>query len=420
MAIEPNKIGQASLNILLLSGPVLGIATKGFAPLLAISGMLAIVAMLMQPTSLKEINWKSAAPALPFFIFLGLSLFWTRADNGAESFLVLISVIVFTVCLSSVFFKTTEEWKNKYRNRLSISLLLGVLASLTVGTYPIIWPELLAILRNISNQTELGNIELLRQGNRSLSVTPAVVFLLAGLYWQKARGPVILLIAITFFVTANSHSQTAFLAMSGGSACFLVSYFYKYSGRKLIFVSVAFGLLTSPFIFLKSFEHKWVTNYGPQLIQQKASGEYREWIYFVYARETLTRPFFGHGFEATHNFAPDNLEDYLELARERRLGMAVATSKRNGTVQAHAHNLPLQIIFEFGYVGAFLFLPALWALLNIKFVKMGRAVRAAAVGAVIGLLLFAHSIWQSWLLASLGFLYFYITILYQREHQKND
>ena len=110
----------------------------------------------------------------------------------------------------------------------------------------------------------------------------------------------------------------------------------------------------------------------------------------------------------------------MELARERQLGMAVATSKRNGTVQAHAHNLPLQIIFEFGYVGAFLFLPALWALLNIKFVKMGRAVRAAAFGAVIGLLLFAHSIWQSWLLASLGFLYFYISILYQREHQNND
>ena len=127
--------------------------------------------------------------------------------------------------------------EKKYRNRLSISLLLGVLASLTVGTYPIIWPELLAILRNISNQTELGNIELLRQGNRSLSVTPAVVFLLAGLYWRKARWPVIILIAITFFVTANSHSQTAFLAMSGGSACFIVSYFYKYSGRKLIFVS---------------------------------------------------------------------------------------------------------------------------------------------------------------------------------------
>ena len=97
--------------MLLLSGPVLGVATKGFAPLLALSGMLAILAMLVQPASLKEIHWKSAAPALPFFIFLGLSLFWTRADNGAESFLVLILVIVFTVCLSSVFFKTTEEWQ---------------------------------------------------------------------------------------------------------------------------------------------------------------------------------------------------------------------------------------------------------------------------------------------------------------------
>ena len=75
MASEPNKIGQASLNILLLSGPVLGIATKGFAPLLALSGMLAIVAMVMQPTSLKEINWKSAAYSLAFLCLLGFEPF---------------------------------------------------------------------------------------------------------------------------------------------------------------------------------------------------------------------------------------------------------------------------------------------------------------------------------------------------------
>lgn len=406
------KFSQAGLNLLLLTGPVLGLATKGFAPLLALSGMLAVVAMLMQPQNLKKINWKSAAPGMPFLVFMGLSLFWTRADNGAESFLVVASVVVFTFSLSSAFFKTPEQWQKKYRNRLSMSLLVGVLASLAVGTYPVTWPELANIVRSISNQTELGNIELLRQSNRSLSIVPAILFLLAGVYWQKARWPVIVLIAAAFFITANSESQTAFLAMIGGSATFLIVYLYKHAGRKLIFAATAIGLLASPLFFLKSFEGKWVANYSPQLIQQKASGEYREWIYFVYAKEALTRPLFGHGFESTHSFAPERLDDYVKLANERGIPSAVSNARRNRTVAAHAHNLPLQIIFEFGYVGAFLLLAALWVLLNIEFVRNGKAVRAAAFAAAIGLLLFAHSVWQSWLLAGLGFILFYIIVLY--------
>ena len=85
----------------------------------------------------------------------------------------------------------------------------------------------------------------------------------------------------------------------------------------------------------------------------------------------------------------------------------------NNRVVAHAHNFPLQIIFEFGYLGALLFLMALWWLLNSNFTNCNRHVKAATLASVFGLLLFAYSFWQSWIVASLGFLYFLMNILYR-------
>ena len=151
-------------------------------------------------------------------------------------------------------------------------------------------------------------------------------------------------------------------------------------------------------------------NYAPQIIKQKASGEYREWIYYTYAKEALSRPLVGHGLTSTKNFSPDNLDNYKKLAQERNVSHSLV----------HAHNFPLQVIFEFGYFGAILFLAAFWWLLNIRFDKLGRATHAATLAAICGLLLFAYSLWQSWLLSSLGFLYFYMSILNGREDQNND
>ena len=149
--------------------------------------------------------------------------------------------------------------------------------------------------------------------------------------------------------------------------------------------------------------------YAPAIIKQKASGNYREWIYYTYSNEALSRPLVGHGLKSTKNFSPDGLHHYIELAKERNVPYSLA----------HAHNFPLQIIFEFGYLGAILFLVAFWWLLNLRFSNSGRTICAATLAATCGLLLFAYSVWQSWLLASLGFLFFYMSILYRREDQNN-
>jgi O-antigen ligase len=412
MAKVSEKLGQISLYFLLLAGPVLGLATKGFAPLLAISGSVAFIAFLIQPGKLKQIKLSEFIFALPFLFFIGLSLLWSQSENDGSSYFVLLMVVAFTACLLFAYESLPVDEQDKFKRLLNISLIIGIIVSISIGSYPHIWPELSTLTEEFSKQHQFANIELIRQSNRSLSLIPIFLFPLAGFYWHRARGFFISLIAAAFFISANSNSQTAFLAMLLGIIVFVFADFYKYDGRKLIFTATAIGLLASPVIFVKSFENNVVKNFAPQIIQQKASGAQREWIYYTYAKEALAKPVIGHGLRSTHNFSPDNLNSYIKLAEDRGVYLA---SREN---IAHAHNLPLQIIFEFGYLGAILFLLAFWWLLNLHFANLRLAAHAATLAAICGLLLFSYSLWQSWLLSTFGFLYFYMSILYPTERSR--
>ncbi len=408
MASASEKIGQCALYVLFLAGPTLGFATKGFAPLMAIAGSLAGISILMRPKQLSQIQIGRSVLALPFLIFIGLSLSWSQSEKGAGSYFILILVIIFTFFLQVTFQNFPPKKQIKFKQWLSASLGLGIIISLAIGSYPIIWPDLPALTAEFSNQVTLGNIELVRQSNRSLSLAPVFLFSLAGFYWHKTRWLIVPLVLCAFIVTAISNSQTAFLAVCMGATAFLFKYFYKYELKKFAFYMTAIGLLASPIVFQKSFENSVVQNYAPEIIKQRASGEYREWIYYTYANEALSKPLVGHGLRATQNFSPINFDKYIKLARERAVLPAIRQGNINGNL-GHAHNLPLQIIFEFGYCGALLFLAAFWWILNLPFGKLNHLASAATLAAICGLLLFSYSIWQSWLLASLGFLYFYIS-----------
>ena len=187
MVRVPEKIGRAALYLLLLVGPVLGLATKGFAPLLAIAGSLAFVAVLMQPEKVKQVELRKFIFAFPFLFFMGLSLLWSQADNGGRSYFLLLLVVVFTACLRISFKGMPLEEQGRYKHLLSASLLLGIIVSISIGSYPLFWPELSIITNYVSNQLTFANIELLRQSNRSLSLVPVFLFPLAGFYWHRAK-----------------------------------------------------------------------------------------------------------------------------------------------------------------------------------------------------------------------------------------
>ena len=65
MAKTSEKFCRVALYLLLLAGPVLGLATKGFAPLMAISGRIAFITVLMQPEKLRQIELRKFIFALP-------------------------------------------------------------------------------------------------------------------------------------------------------------------------------------------------------------------------------------------------------------------------------------------------------------------------------------------------------------------
>ena len=107
-----------------------------------------------------------------------------------------------------------------------------------------------------------------------------------------------------------------------------------------------------------------------------------------YASKALSKPLIGHGIKSTKDFDTSNPAHHKMLRPSEVKKAENFQLELNNRVVAHAHNFPLQIIFEFGYLGALLFLMALWWLLNSNFTNCDRHVKAATLASVFGLLLF--------------------------------
>ena len=154
---------------------------------MAIAGSMALIAVLMRPEKLKQIELSKFKFAFPFLFFMGLSLLWSKAENGSSSYLVLLLLVAFTECLRIAYESLPLDEQDKFKHLLNISLIFGIVVSISVGSYPHVWPELPALTEEFSKQFKLLNIELLRQSNRSLSLIPVFLFPLAGFYWPRAR-----------------------------------------------------------------------------------------------------------------------------------------------------------------------------------------------------------------------------------------
>ena len=81
MAKISQKISQAALYFLLLVGPILGLATKGFAPLMAIAGSMALIAVLMRPEKIKANRIEQIQICFSFFIFYGAEPFMVESGK---------------------------------------------------------------------------------------------------------------------------------------------------------------------------------------------------------------------------------------------------------------------------------------------------------------------------------------------------
>ena len=398
-----------ALYLLLLSGPLLALAVRGFAPLLALAGLAALVAFIAARPKFDMAGLKRLALPLAALAYILLSAAWGISERAGDTALRLIATIGFAALVLWVFENRPATEQQQWTNRLSLSILGGICIAVLIGPYNIYWPDLPELLED--------HFELLRQVNSSLSILPVFLFLAAAALYPRRPRLIIGLLIATIIVTALSESQTSLLSMLLGLIGFALAKVSQSLCRYVIFAALAICTLTSVPISIAAYENKWVKNYAPAIVTEKGAGNIRQWIYQIYAKETLNRPFFGHGLNGTKYFTPADFDAYTQDTQYNKgLTDHIEATGDSGMVAAHAHNLFLQLVFEFGYLGALLILAMIWR----GFTWLGHHHGAqtawlwGAIGACLGTLMFGFTLWHSWLMAALAVMVIFARIMFAR------
>ena len=200
-----NMTRQASFPILLLIGPALAFAIKGFAPILALAGLTAILALSVH-RPLPDAPWRNVpAVLLGAFVYMLVSATWGISERALDTVVRLVLVVTFTWALIAVFNSLADNQKMRWARALRWSVGLGIFVALAIGPYNVYWPD--------ARETARDYFELLRQVNNSLTVLPAFLFIFLG-SWQGARKWLqAAIIAAACVITLVSQSQTSLLAM---------------------------------------------------------------------------------------------------------------------------------------------------------------------------------------------------------------
>ena len=389
---------QASFPILLLIGPVLAFAIKGFAPILALAGLTAILSLSVR-RPLPRAPWRDV-PAVLFvaFGYVLVSATWGISERTFDTVVRLVLVVVFTWALIAAFNILEDNQKMRWARWLRLSVGFGVFASVIIGPYNIYWPSAVEFME--------AYFELMRQVNNSLSILPAFLFILLSSWQKQHRWILALIIVVAFCVTFISESQTSFLATVLALIAFALAKISVPLCRHLVFASLAVCTLASPLIFSAAYQGKWVASYAPQTFAERGAGEVREWIYYVYAQEIANRPLFGHGINGSKDFKPSNLGQYVALTNDApALHDEIQKATQSGNVAAHPHNIFLQLIFEFGYVGSLLILAAIWRFFS-WLENYADAHLApyywASFSAGLATVMFGLTLWHSWLMTAIA------------------
>jgi len=403
----PNFVSRVSsistltaLTFLLLIGPLHAFAVKGFAPILALAGLFSLMALISNRQAFVSSQIvqqvKRYGYALAFMAYAFLAVFWSSYEAALGSFLTATGIIVFTIAAIKTINQSDSHKRRIWERLLIASMIAGCVLVMIIGPYNVYWPNIAADLNY--------PFELLRQVNRSLIILPIILMLLGAVLPRNYRWLVVFGLACGFVVTYFSNSQSALLALCIGSAGLFLGYAAARFTRFIIWICLAVALLSAPLIHIASYENKWVKNYAPKVFIQKGAAEAREWLFYVYAKESLKEPIIGHGLRSGRSFEPADMRNYIAEgeARGGRVGKFVSVYKDRRNINLHPHNIFLQIIFEFGYLGAILWLLAMWQML--KRLDEGSDQQSkpwmwGAFGAGLGGIMFSHSIWQSWSLS---------------------
>ena len=286
----PNFVSRVSsistltaLTFLLLIGPLHAFAVKGFAPILALAGLFSLMALISNRQTFVSSQIvqqvKRYGYALAFMAYAFLAVFWSSYEAALGSFLTATGIIVFTIAAIKTINQSDSHKRRIWERLLIASMIAGCVLVMIIGPYNVYWPNIAADLNY--------PFELLRQVNRSLIILPIILMLLGAVLPRNYRWLVVFGLACGFVVTYFSNSQSALLALCIGSAGLFLGYAAARFTRFIIWICLAVALLSAPLIHIASYENKWVKNYAPKVFIQKGAAEAREWLFYVYAKESL-------------------------------------------------------------------------------------------------------------------------------------
>ena len=245
--------------------------------------------------------------------------------------------------------------------------------------------------------------ELVRQINRSLSLTVALVFLLMAFYHHRPVLCGILFIVMGVCLVFSSN-QSALLGWALGGlamAVFANRYLRAPALRLTQALLLAAALLVAPAMQF-NYEQQLAAQLVPADLARKSSSNIRTWLYGATASQAIQRPLLGHGSGASRNLPLDALNlDALQIIQTAPSSVNKANVQATNVLASHPHNLFLQVFFELGVLGSLIFGIMLASIADALARAHSRQVPMlmGAFAAGLGALLFSYNMYQGWLIS---------------------
>jgi O-antigen ligase len=339
-----------------------------------------------------------AGVALLFFCYVALSLLWTPNPQGAFIKVAAASAFAFGTffCQRAI---ASETSANLIRmgEGLWIALLVGVacLAAdliLTGGKGGI---------RSLSGLQTVMKISFSEVTRAVTPVTmllgPALLCIRGGIVdrWNIAFSVCLLSVA-AIAVMVSPHETSKLALMAWLAVLGIASLRIVWAHRMLLIGWITVCVFIVPLAFLAErldLQHAtWMQSTAQQRIL----------IWRQYATLIAKAPILGHGFDMSRVLRPE-IKGLAELPFDRvHKKPPLKLTPFHGV---HPHNAYLQIWFELGAVGAFLFMFCGIAILQrVKSVDVAaQPLIYATLGATATVLLSSYGLWQVWLLGLLAF-----------------
>lgn len=358
-----NKFDKIIFALFLLSGVLLPVAIKSLTAIWAGVALLAIASLFLKD-KIDMPNARNVFLAWIFFAFIAASYFWSVTPEASGKALGKTTALLIGLVAIIVWLKNTE-FSEAQRNLLAKFLMGGVAVALLTGLSDHASPyfNMLAQTWGAADfSTLIGyQFELVRQTKGALGTSAILVFILAAYHWRNHKLAASFGIIAALIISLISHSQSAAIAMTLGIITFAVASISSRLAAGLIIAGLAIGIFVAVPISKHSFDNELVDSSLPAALNEAANIAPRRFIYYVYANEIEKRYFFGHGIASGHKFLPENYLDYIKQIRTMPSMQSVLKRYNEITMQpiAHPHQLFLQLIFNFGIIGAILFLLAI-------------------------------------------------------------